>query len=149
MKDLLKRFRYAAIRLWVALPRLRTLLIPTAGILATLGVLAPAAAADDTDDYKPGGIGDMMPSPFKPPGQGTLFETYSPEVYQLDKQLSDDLTGGDLIDGWLHGFGNMLMQVLTLVGRARWWWSAGASTSSPSRKSKAPSPRRSAPPPAR
>lgn len=118
MKDLLKRFRYAAIRLWVALPRLRTLLIPTAGILATLGVLAPAAAADGPDDYKPGGIGDMMPSPFKPPGQGTLFETYSPEVYQLDKQLSDDLTGGDLIDGWLHGFGNMLMQVLTLVGRA-------------------------------
>ncbi|MEW1760386.1 hypothetical protein AB0393_28230 [Streptomyces cyaneofuscatus] len=118
MKNLLKRFRFAAICLWLALPRLRTVLIPTAGILATLGVLAPAAAADDSDKYKPGGIGDMMPSPFKPPGQGTLFESYSPEVYQLDKQLSDDLTGGDLIDGWLHGFGNMLMQVLTLVGRA-------------------------------
>ncbi|MFG2211996.1 hypothetical protein [Streptomyces sp. NPDC048638] len=117
MKHLLNRFRTAAIRLWIALPRLRTLMIPTVGLLATLGVLAPAAAAD-SDDYKPGGIGDMMPSPFKPPGQGTLFESYSPEVYQLDKQLSDDLTGGDLIDGWLHGFGNMLMQVLTLVGRA-------------------------------
>ncbi|MCX4784077.1 hypothetical protein [Streptomyces sp. NBC_01264] len=118
MNQLMKRFRYAALRAWLMLPRLRTLLIPTAGILATLGVLAPAAAADGPDDYKPGGIGDMMPSPFKPPGQGTLFESYSPDVYQLDKQLSDDLTGGDLIDGWLHGFGNMLMQILTLVGRA-------------------------------
>ncbi|MEU4080402.1 hypothetical protein [Streptomyces venezuelae] len=118
MKDLLKRFRSAAVRLRLAFPRLRTLLIPTAGILATLGVLAPAAAADDTDKYKPGGIGDMMPSPFKPPGQGTLFESFSPGVYQLDKQLSDDLTGGDLIDGWLHGFGNMLMEVLVDMGRA-------------------------------
>ncbi|TLQ39267.1 hypothetical protein [Streptomyces marianii] len=118
MKHLLNRFCIAALRLWLARPRLRTLMLPTAGLLATLGVLAPAAAADDSDKYKPGGIGDMMPSPFKPPGQGTLFESYSPEVYQLDKQLSDDLTGGDLIDGWLHGFGNMLMQVLTLVGRA-------------------------------
>ncbi|KOU43547.1 hypothetical protein [Streptomyces sp. WM6378] len=118
MKHLLKRFCCAVIRLWQARPRLRTLMIPTAGILATLGVLAPAAAADGPDDYKPGGIGDMMPSPFKPPGQGTLFESYSPEVYQLDKQLSSKLTGGDLIDGWLHGLGNMLMQVLTLIGRA-------------------------------
>ncbi|MGW2686405.1 hypothetical protein ACWC6I_25025 [Streptomyces sp. NPDC001414] len=112
------RARYLLLRLWLSMPRLRMLLAPTAGILATLAVFAPSAAADGSDDYKPGGIGDMMPSPFKPPGQGTLFESYSPEVYQLDKQLSDDLTGGDLIDGWLHGFGNMLMQVLTLVGRA-------------------------------
>ncbi|MFJ2217847.1 hypothetical protein ACIQVO_36480 [Streptomyces sp. NPDC101062] len=106
------------LRLWLSMPRLRMLLVPTAGILATVAVFAPSAVADGPEDYKPGGIGDMMPSPFKPPGQGTLFESYGPEVYQLDKQLSDDLTGGDLVDGWLHGFGNMLMQVLTLVGRA-------------------------------
>ncbi|WP_432139519.1 hypothetical protein [Streptomyces sp. bgisy154] len=118
MKQLLERLRGAALRIWIAMPRLRALLTPTAAILATLGVFAPSAAADGTDDYKPGGIGDMMPSPFKPPGQGTLFESFDPEVYQLDKQLSDDLTGGDLVDGWLHGFGNMLMQVLTILGRA-------------------------------
>ncbi|MFE1190091.1 hypothetical protein [[Kitasatospora] papulosa] len=112
------RTRHLLLRLWMSLPRLRMLLMPTAGILATLAVFAPSAAADGPDDYKPGGIGDMMPSPFKPPGQGTLFESYSPEVYQLDKQLSDDLTGGDLIDSWLHGLGSMLMQVLTLLGRA-------------------------------
>lgn len=117
MNQLAKRFCHAALRAWLMLPQLRTLLIPTAGILATLGALAPTAAAEGPDDYKPGGIGDMMPSPFKPPGQGTLFESYSPDVYQLDKQLSDNLTGGDLIDGWLHGMGNMLLQVLTLVGR--------------------------------
>ncbi|MEO3976780.1 hypothetical protein [Streptomyces sp. CAU 1734] len=117
-RPLNQRLLHAVLRMWLVLPRLRTLMIPTAGILATLGVLAPAAAADDKDKYKPGGIGDLMPSPFQPPGQGTLFESYSPDVYQLDKQLSDDLTGGDLIDGWLHGFGNMLMQVLSLVGRA-------------------------------
>ncbi|WP_432156094.1 hypothetical protein [Streptomyces sp. bgisy153] len=114
----LKRSRYLLLRLWLSLPRLRTLLVPTAGILATLAVFAPAAAADGPDDYKPGGIGDMMPSPFKPPGQGTLFESYNPDVYQLDKQLSDSLTGGDLIDGWLHGFGNLLMSVLSDMGRA-------------------------------
>ncbi|MEV7156984.1 hypothetical protein AB0N77_20530 [Streptomyces misionensis] len=112
------RARSLLLRLWLAMPPLRTLLLPTLGILATLAVFAPSAAADGPDDYKPGGIGDMMPSPFKPPGQGTLFESYSPEVYQLDKQLSDSLTGGDLIDGWLHGLGNILLQVLTLVGRA-------------------------------
>ncbi|MFM9452393.1 hypothetical protein [Streptomyces europaeiscabiei] len=104
-------------RLTFALPRLRTLMIPVVGLLATLFVLAPAAAADGAGDYKPGGIGDMMPSPFRPPGQGTLFETYDPDVYTLDKQLSDDLTGGDLIDGWMHGLGNILMGLLTLVGR--------------------------------
>ncbi|MEU9002407.1 hypothetical protein [Streptomyces sp. NPDC048551] len=37
----------------------------------------------------------MMPRPFAPPGQGTLFESYSPDVYMLEKQLSDDLTGND------------------------------------------------------
>lgn len=114
----LKRSRCLLVSLWLSLPRLRTLLVPTAGILATLAVFAPAAAADGPDDYKPGGIGDMMPSPFRPPGQGTLFETYDPDVYQLDKQLSDDLTGGDLIDGWLHGFGNLLMALLSAMGRA-------------------------------
>ncbi|WP_217225943.1 hypothetical protein [Streptomyces anulatus] len=112
------RARLLLLKLWLSVPRLRTLLIPVTGTIATLAVFAPSAAADGPDDYKPGGIGDMMPSPFKPPGQGTLFESYAPDVYQLDKQLSDDLTGGDLIDGWLHGLGNMLMQVLTLLGRA-------------------------------
>lgn len=78
MKELLKRFRSAAVRLRLAFPRLRTLLIPTAGILATLGVLAPAAAADDTDKYKPGGIGDMMPSPFKPPARAPCSSPSAP-----------------------------------------------------------------------
>ncbi|MGW1291118.1 hypothetical protein ACWD4N_48230, partial [Streptomyces sp. NPDC002586] len=90
--------RYLRLRLVFALPRLRTLMIPVVGLMATLFALAPLAAADDNNPYKPGGIGDMMPSPFRPPGQGTLFESYDPDTYQLDKQLSSDLTGGDLID---------------------------------------------------
>ncbi|MFJ1662244.1 hypothetical protein [Streptomyces anthocyanicus] len=113
-----ERFRGLLLRVWVRLPRLRALLTPTAAVLATCAVFAPVAAADDSDKYKPGGIGDMMPSPKQPPGQGTLYESYDPSVYQLDKQLSDDLTGGDLIDGWLHGVGNILMIVLTMIGRA-------------------------------
>src|SRR4051794_7487388 len=80
------------------LPRLRTLLLWVVGLLTTVMVTGPAAAADDTDKYKPSGIGDLMPSPIKPKGQGTLFESHGPDVYQLDKQLSDSLTGGDLID---------------------------------------------------
>ncbi|MFK0047921.1 hypothetical protein ACIQU4_28310 [Streptomyces sp. NPDC090741] len=118
MTTVLKRFRAVLLRLWVHLPRLRALLTPTAAIAATCAVFAPAAVADGPDDYKPGGIGDMMPSPARPEGQGTLYESYSPDVYQLDKQLSDDLTGGDLIDGWLHGLGNILLTVLTMIGRA-------------------------------
>ncbi|WP_274036628.1 hypothetical protein [Streptomyces sp. MMBL 11-1] len=116
--SLADRFRGLLLEMWVRLPRLRSLLTPTAAVLATCAVFAPAAAAEDSDKYKPGGIGDMMPSPTKPPGQGTLYESYDPDVYQLDKQLSDDLTGGDLIDGWLHGVGNILMIVLTMIGRA-------------------------------
>ncbi|MFE2640190.1 hypothetical protein ACFXKF_36500 [Streptomyces scopuliridis] len=118
MATVAKRFRTLLLHIWVRLPRLRALLTPTFAVLATCAVFAPVAAADDTDKYKPGGIGDMMPSPIKPPGQGTLYETYDPDVYQLDKQLSSDLTGGDLIDGWLHGVGNILMIVLTMIGRA-------------------------------
>ncbi|MFF8993985.1 hypothetical protein ACF09H_29475 [Streptomyces sp. NPDC014983] len=118
MGDQLHRFCSTLLRLWLTRPRLRTMMLPTAGILATLAAFAPAAAADGTDDYKPGGIGDMMPSPFKPPGQGTLFESTSPDAYHLDKQLSDDLTGGDLIDGWMHGVGDFLAGLLTDIGRA-------------------------------
>ncbi|WP_327359701.1 hypothetical protein [Streptomyces sp. NBC_01304] len=121
IKKLARRARHWMLRLYLALPRLRlrTLMIPLLGILATLGVLAPAAMADDdSDKYKPGGIGDMMPSPFRPPGQGTLFESYDPDVYQLDRQLSDDLLGGDLMDGWMLSLGNMLLQFLTVLGRA-------------------------------
>ncbi|MFK0142548.1 hypothetical protein [Streptomyces murinus] len=118
IRDQLHRARGALLWLCVSLPRLRTLALPTAGLLATLAVFAPAAAADGTDDYKPGGIGDLMPSPFKPPGQGTLFESTSPSAYRLDKQLSDDVTGGDLIDDWMHGVGDFLAWVLTDIGRA-------------------------------
>jgi hypothetical protein len=119
MNTVVQRFRILLLHLWVRLPRARALLAPTAAVLATCAVFAPAAAADDDPDtYKPGGIGDMMPSPTKPPGQGTLYESYGVGVYQLDKQLSDDLTGGDLIDGWLHGLGNILMVILTMIGRA-------------------------------
>ncbi|MFH0246365.1 hypothetical protein ACGRHY_28990 [Streptomyces sp. HK10] len=99
-------------------PRLRTLLLWAVGLLTTVMVTGPAAAADDTDKYKPGGIGDLMPSPITPPGQGTLFETYPAEVYRLDKQLSDRITGGDLIDGSLHGIASMLMVAVAMVGRA-------------------------------
>ncbi len=81
-------------------------------------VTGPAAAADDTDKYKPGGIGDLMPSPLKPHGQGTLFESHQPDVYQLDKQLSDRLTGGDLVDGSMHEIASMLMAFVAMVGRA-------------------------------
>ncbi|MFJ1742490.1 hypothetical protein ACIOG4_27925 [Streptomyces microflavus] len=88
------------------------------GLLTTFVVTAPAAAADDTDKYKPGGVGDLMPSPITPKGQGTLFEMYTPSAYQLDKQLSSDLTGGDLIDGGMHEVASMLMGVLSMVGRA-------------------------------
>ncbi|MEV1040457.1 hypothetical protein AB0J01_27965 [Streptomyces sp. NPDC050204] len=79
---------------------------------------APAASADDTGKYKPSGVGDLMPSPFIPNGQGTLFETYEPSAYQLDKQLSTDLTGGDLIDGSMHEVASILMGILSMVGRA-------------------------------
>ncbi|MFF9785679.1 hypothetical protein [Streptomyces nigrescens] len=107
------RLGTVAIRIWLALPRLRTLMIPTLGLLATLAVFAPAAAADGPDDYKPGGVGDLMPSPFQPKGQGTLFESYSPEVYQLD----EDLDATDVMESWGLGLGNMLAAVLALVGR--------------------------------
>ncbi|MFK0296337.1 hypothetical protein ACIQU6_38500 [Streptomyces sp. NPDC090442] len=93
-------------------------MLPIIGILTTVMVLAPAAAADGKDTYKPGGIGDLMPSPIKPPGQGTLFESYDPGVYQLDKQLSDNVLSGDLVDSTLHGVASMLMAILTLIGRA-------------------------------
>ncbi|MFD7553560.1 hypothetical protein ACFV9E_03340 [Streptomyces sp. NPDC059835] len=118
MTTVLKRFRTVLLYLWVRVPRLRALLTPTAAIAATAAVFAPAAYADGPDDFKPGGIGDMMPSPTRPDGQGTLFETYEPDVYQLDRQLSDDLFGGDLIDGWLLGVGNILLTVLSMIGRA-------------------------------
>ncbi|MGW7463755.1 hypothetical protein ACWGJT_03385 [Streptomyces xantholiticus] len=82
-------------------------------------VTAPAAAADDGNKYEPSGVGDMMPSPIKPPtGQGTLFETYGPTAYQLDKQLSSDVTGGDLLDQTMHGVASLLMDALIMVGRA-------------------------------
>lgn len=83
-------------------------------------VTAPAAAAADGDGkYQPAGIGDLMPSPLKPPsGQGTLFESHPASTFQLDKQLSDDLTGGDLIDGSMHQLASLLMAILTMIGRA-------------------------------
>ncbi|GLF98281.1 hypothetical protein [Streptomyces yaizuensis] len=118
MNAVMNRLCTLLLQVWVRLPRLRALLTPTAALLATCAVLAPAAAADDSGEFKPGGIGDMMPSPVTPPGQGTLYESYDPDVYQLDKQLSDDLTGGDLIPGWLHGVGSVLMIVLTVIGKA-------------------------------
>ncbi|MER0477026.1 hypothetical protein ABR737_01405 [Streptomyces sp. Edi2] len=116
MKTLLKRFRTVLLYLWVRMPRARALLTPTAALLATCAVFAPFAAADDK--YKPAGIGDLMPSPDHPHGQGTLYEMYDADVYQLDKQLSDSAVGGDLIDGWLHGVGTILMIVLTMIGQA-------------------------------
>nr|WP_181412013.1 hypothetical protein [Streptomyces sp. F12] len=116
-KRLVDRIRRLTRRL--RLPRLRNLMIPIVGLYTTMVVLAPAAAADDTDKYAPAGIGDLMPSPITPPhGQHTLFETYAPSAYQLDKQLSDDLFGGDLIDGSMYEICQMLMGVLTMVGRA-------------------------------
>ncbi|MFF8786907.1 hypothetical protein [Streptomyces sp. NPDC015125] len=118
MKAVLKRCRTALLYLWVRIPRARVLLTPTVALLATCAVFAPVAAADDTDKYKPAGIGDMMPSPDHPHGQGTLYETYDADVYQLDKQLSDDVLGGDLLDGWLHGVATILMIVLTMIGQA-------------------------------
>ncbi|WP_372412598.1 hypothetical protein [Streptomyces luteireticuli] len=118
LTPLLDRFFVLFLRVRLSLPRTRTALIPLLGILATLGALAPAAAADGPDDYAPGGVGELMPSPIKPDGQGTLFETYSPDVFQLDKQLSSDLTGGDLIDGWMNGIAEFLMRILTVIGRA-------------------------------
>ncbi|MEJ8654796.1 hypothetical protein WKI65_43860 [Streptomyces sp. MS1.AVA.3] len=99
-------------------PRLRTLAIPVLGALATLAVLAPAAAADGHTGYEPAGIGDMMPSPTKPSGQGTLFETYRPNVYQLDMNLSDDIFSGDLVDSWMYGLCQALMGFLAVIGRA-------------------------------
>lgn len=99
------------------LPRARTLLLWVAGYLATATVTAPLAVAED-ERYEPGGIGDLMPSPLEPSGQGTLFEMYDPSVYQLDKQLSDDLTGGDLIDGGMHQVASMLMGLIAVVGQA-------------------------------
>ncbi|OEV13737.1 hypothetical protein, partial [Streptomyces nanshensis] len=107
-----------AMRLWMVRPRIRTLMIPLLGILATAFVLAPSAAADDPSDYKPGGVGDLMPSPMKPPENGTLFESYKPDAYDLDKQLSDDVTGGDMTDYGLYWVGVALMKVIVTVGRA-------------------------------
>ncbi|MFJ8676787.1 hypothetical protein [Streptomyces sp. NPDC093589] len=78
---------------------------------------AAAAAVHGPDRYKPGGVGDLMPSPIKPHGQGTLFETYKPNVYQLDEQLSE-IPGNDLVDNTLHGINSVLMAFVTMVGRA-------------------------------
>ncbi|MEU5425776.1 hypothetical protein AB0H73_09225 [Streptomyces olivoreticuli] len=111
------RLLIALVRLRLKIPRLRNVAVPLLGALATLGVLAPSAAADPKD-YKPGGILDLMPSPIKPPGQGTLYETYAPEVFKLDKQLSSDITGGDLIDGMGEWCAELLMALLRYVGRA-------------------------------
>ncbi|MEU5900343.1 hypothetical protein [Streptomyces venezuelae] len=99
------------------LPRARTLLLWVVGYLATATATAPLAVAED-EKYEPAGIGDLMPSPLKPHGQGTLFEMYDPSVYQLDKQLSNDLTGGDLIDGGMHQVASMLMGLVAVVGQA-------------------------------
>ncbi|MFI0742476.1 hypothetical protein ACH4PU_31025 [Streptomyces sp. NPDC021100] len=107
------------LRLRLKVPRLRNVAVPFFGLLATLGVLAPAATADgDPDDYKPTGMLDLMPSPIKPKGQGTLYETYEPEVYKLDKQLSTSITGGDLIDGMGEWCAEALMGALRYIGRA-------------------------------
>ncbi|MEW2434276.1 hypothetical protein AB0952_08845 [Streptomyces caniferus] len=76
-----------------------------------------AAAVHGPDRYKPSGVGDLMPSPIKPHGQGTLFETYKPNVYQLDEQLSD-IPGNDLVDNTLHGIASVLMAFVTMAGRA-------------------------------
>ncbi|MGW0868285.1 hypothetical protein [Streptomyces sp. NPDC002611] len=114
---ILRAARRIRIYTW-RLPRLRTLLLWGVGLLTTLMVTAPAAAAAD-GKYHPAGIGDLMPSPLKPPGgQGTLFESYPANTFQLDKQLSDDLTGGDLIDGSMHQIASLLMAILTMIGRA-------------------------------
>ncbi|MFD3422032.1 hypothetical protein [Streptomyces decoyicus] len=103
----------------VRLPRLRTLLLWVIGLLTTVMVTGPAAAAavHGPARYTPGGVGDLMPSPLKPHGQGTLFETYKPNVYQLDKQLSD-VPGVDLVDNTLHGIASVLLSFVTMVGRA-------------------------------
>ncbi|MFB6884140.1 hypothetical protein ACFCY8_25260 [Streptomyces noursei] len=87
------------------------------GLLTTVMVTGPAASADGNDKYKPGGIGDLMPSPITPHGQGTLFETYDPNVYQLDIQLSE-VPGVDFVDNTLHGVATILMTFVAMIGRA-------------------------------
>lgn len=112
------RLLMALVRLRLRLPRPRNLAIPLFGLLATLGALAPAATADDKTPYEPGGLLDMMPSPIKPPGQGTLYESYDPEVFKLDRQLKKDFISSDAGDKMGQWCADMLMAALRYVGRA-------------------------------
>lgn len=98
--------------------RVRDIVPWLAGLLTTYVLFAPAAAADDKDQYRPGGIGDMMPSPIKPDGQGTMFETYSAPTYSLDVQLADDYLSGDFGDKMANNLVGGLMWLLIAVGRA-------------------------------
>ncbi|MEV6681241.1 hypothetical protein AB0N09_30885 [Streptomyces erythrochromogenes] len=99
--------------------RVRDIIPWLAGLLTTYVLFAPAAAAaDDKDQYRPGGIGDMMPSPIKPDGQGTMFETYSAPTYSLDVQLADDYLSGDFGDKMANNLVGGLMWLLIAVGRA-------------------------------
>ncbi|MFJ4679156.1 hypothetical protein [Kitasatospora sp. NPDC088783] len=112
---ILARAHLQLARLIARRPRARNVMVAVIGLLAAAGALAPLAAAD-SGDYKPSGIGDLMPSPVKPNGgQSTLFESYDSSAYTLDKQLSDT---GDITDNALYSICQLLMSVLTLIGRA-------------------------------
>ena len=111
-----------AIRVHLALinwkPRPRRIVAALLLILAAVAVLAPAASADGTDQYKPAGIGDLMPDTNRPPGQGTLFESYSSNAYSLDKELSSSIWDDDLGDLALYEGCSALMMVIVTLGRA-------------------------------
>ncbi|MEY9839515.1 hypothetical protein [Streptacidiphilus sp. EB103A] len=108
---------YVAVTMWS--PRPRRLLLALFLLLVAAAVLAPAAHADGgTAQYEPAGIGDLMPNPIKPPGQGTLFESYSPDAYALDDDLSSSIWSGDFANWTLYEVSTGLMMVVVTLGRA-------------------------------
>jgi hypothetical protein len=91
--------------------RWRTVLIPLLGALATVAACASSAYADT---IVPIGIGDLIPVPKRPPGPGTLYETYSGSRLILDVQLGWDEFG----DQMGRVIPDVCMSMIVVIGSA-------------------------------
>lgn len=101
-------------RLALAMPRMRNVLIPLLFALTTLIVFSQAAYAEN---IPPAGIGDLLPSPGGsiPPGHGTFYETYSnPLLFQLDT----DYGMSDIFDPVVEIIASVCMALISAIGSA-------------------------------
>lgn len=113
--------RAAARRVAGCRPRWQELATPLAVALMLITLAAEPAAADPTT---PTGVGDLMPTPDMVHGDSrTLFEQFSPTVYQIDTDLGFGPTDG--VMGVFNGFAAELMFYVAAAVRAAivvsWW----------------------------